>query len=277
MQNGNGRAERKWTGRTAYGRAERKANGTVWETGNKGEEMYTFDSRIRYSETDSEGKLSLDALLNYFQDVSTFQSEDLGVGVAPLKERNLVWVLAYWQIVVEEYPMLCDEVTVGTFPYAFRGCMGSRNFFMTDRSGNYYAKADSLWSLLDATTFKLSKVPQDIHGVYGMEEKLDMPYAGRKLSVPEEGIMKEAIEVKLHHLDTNKHVNNGQYVRMAGNFLPEGFVIGQMRAEYRRQARLHDKLYPFVAEYEQEGKEVWVISLRDKEGNPYVNVEFTRM
>lgn len=238
--------------------------------------MYTFDSRIRYSETDSEGKLSLDALLNYFQDVSTVQSEDLGVGVAPLKERNLVWVLAYWQIVVEEYPMLCDEVTVGTFPYAFRGCMGSRNFFMTDRSGNYYAKADSLWSLLDATTFKLSKVPQDIHDVYVMEEKLDMPYAGRKIPVPEEGIMKEAIEVKLHHLDTNKHVNNGQYVRMAGNFLPEDFVIGQMRAEYRRQARLHDKLYPFVAEYEQDGKEVRVISLRDEEGNPYVNVEFTR-
>ena len=28
--------------------------------------MYAFDSRIRYSETDSEGYLTLDALLNYF-------------------------------------------------------------------------------------------------------------------------------------------------------------------------------------------------------------------
>ena len=34
--------------------------------------MYAFDSRIRYSETDSEGYLTLDALLNYFQDCSTF-------------------------------------------------------------------------------------------------------------------------------------------------------------------------------------------------------------
>ena len=33
--------------------------------------MYAFDSRIRYSETDSEGYLTLDALLNYFQDCST--------------------------------------------------------------------------------------------------------------------------------------------------------------------------------------------------------------
>ena len=44
--------------------------------------MYTFDSRIRYSETDSEGKLTMASIINYFQDCSTFQSEDLGLGVA---------------------------------------------------------------------------------------------------------------------------------------------------------------------------------------------------
>ena len=43
--------------------------------------MYAFDSRIRYSETDSEGRLTLNALLNYFQDCSTFHSEDVGLGI----------------------------------------------------------------------------------------------------------------------------------------------------------------------------------------------------
>ena len=43
--------------------------------------MYTFDSRVRYSETDVNGTLSVTAAVNYFQDCSTFQSEDLGVGV----------------------------------------------------------------------------------------------------------------------------------------------------------------------------------------------------
>ena len=234
--------------------------------------MYTFDSRIRYSETDCEGKLTLQALLDYFQDASTFQSEDLGVGVEPLKKRNLVWVLAYWHIVVEEYPVLCDEVTVGTFPYAFKGCMGSRNFFMTDRRGNYFAKADSLWSLLDATNFRLSVVPQDIHDCYKLEEKLEMPYVGRKIVVPDLGKEEEPIEVKRHHLDTNHHVNNGQYVRIAGEFLPEGFSIKEMRAEYRKQARLSDVFYPFVY-HSTEDKKV-VVSLRDEEGKPYVNVEF---
>ena len=44
---------------------------------------YEFTSRIRYSETDTNGNLSLEALMNYFQDASTFQSEELGVGLKP--------------------------------------------------------------------------------------------------------------------------------------------------------------------------------------------------
>lgn len=39
--------------------------------------MYSFKSKIRYSETDSRGRLSLEALLDYFQDCSAFQSEAL--------------------------------------------------------------------------------------------------------------------------------------------------------------------------------------------------------
>lgn len=52
--------------------------------------MYTFDSRIRYSETDSEGKLTMASLLNYFQDCSTFHSEDVQLGVDYFKEQHLV-------------------------------------------------------------------------------------------------------------------------------------------------------------------------------------------
>ena len=56
--------------------------------------MYAFDSRIRYSETDSEGYLTLDALLNYFQDCSTFHSEDVGLGIGYMKEIGQVWPFA---------------------------------------------------------------------------------------------------------------------------------------------------------------------------------------
>jgi len=88
--------------------------------------------------------------------------------------------------------------------------------------------------------------------------------------VPAGGELREPVTVKQHHLDTNHHVNNGQFVDMAMNSLPEDFAIRQMRAEYRMQAHLGDELIPYVVRTPG----LCVVSLRSSEGKPYVVVEF---
>lgn len=232
--------------------------------------MYAFDSRIRYSETDSEGKLTLDALLNYFQDCSTFHSEDVGLGIGYMKEIGQVWVLSSWQIVVNRYPKLGEKVKIVTLPYELKAFLGYRNFAMLDEQGEYLAKANSLWSLLDVRSGKPVVVNEDMRKGYGIDEKLDMDYAPRKITVPEGGQLLNSIVVKKHHLDTNHHVNNGQYVNIAMEYLPDDFVICQMRAEYKKQAFLDDVLHPYVVQTENR----YIICLQDEAGKPYVSVEF---
>ena len=53
--------------------------------------MYTFDARIRYSEVDSRRRLTVEKLIDYFQDCTTFQSEDLGVGLDFMTARGIAW------------------------------------------------------------------------------------------------------------------------------------------------------------------------------------------
>ena len=67
---------------------------------------YTFDSRIRYSEIDHHRTITLPGIINYFQDCSTFQSEELGNGVNDMYTKGKVWVLAYWQIEINKLPVL---------------------------------------------------------------------------------------------------------------------------------------------------------------------------
>ena len=98
-----------------------------------------------------------------------------------------------------------------------------------------------------------------------------MEYAGRKIAVPAGGSMAGPITVMPHHLDSNHHVNNGQYVAMALEFLPEGAEIRQMRAEYKKQAFLGDVLHPYVAA--EEGR--LVVSLQDEGGRAFAAVEFS--
>lgn len=115
----------------------------------KEEKMYTFDSRVRYSEIDHTGNMTLPALINYFQDCSTFQSEDIGLGTEVLKAKKKAWILSYWQIVIERLPALGERITAGTFATEFKGLYGNRNFVLDDARGNRLAYANSVWVFMD--------------------------------------------------------------------------------------------------------------------------------
>jgi acyl-ACP thioesterase len=78
--------------------------------------------------------------------------------------------------------------------------------------------------------------------------------------------------VQEHHLDTNHHVNNVQYVRLALSTLPEGLTIRRLRIMYQKQARLGDQMLPSAC---QTGDQTWLIRLAGKDGSPYCITEVT--
>lgn len=228
--------------------------------------MYQFNSRVRYSETDEQGRLSLTGILNYLQDCSTFQSEDLGLGIQYLGIHNRAWWVTSWQIVIKRYPVLGELITISTWPYDFKGIYGYRNFAIQDKNGNYFVKANSIWFFYDTEHQKPVRVrKEDVEGYGEPETRLDMDYAPRKIALPEEYEEKEAIVVARHHLDTNHHVNNARYVEMAREFLPANISVKELRAEYKKAAVLGDYVVPKVSKT-QDG---YVTALCDLKGAVY--------
>ena len=233
--------------------------------------MYTWDSRVRFSEIGEDKRLTLDGILNYFQDSSTFHSEDIGNGMEVVESLKRVWVLSSWQIVVNEYPKIGEKIKLGTWPYDFNRFFGGRNFIMYGADGRVLAYANSLWTYLNSENGRPARVDDQIVQLYELEPKYDMEYADRKIALPDEMEEKTSFPVEVYHLDTNHHVNNGQYVKMAGAYLPQGFEIAQMRAEYKKSALLGDVICPKV--HAEESKVI--VSLEDTEGNAFAVVEFT--
>ena len=234
--------------------------------------IYQFDSRVRYSEVDENRRITLLSILNYFQDCSSFHSEKIGFGIDYLKEKQCAWVLSSWQIVLGELPVFGQEITVQTWPYSFKGFLGERNFCIRDEKGEKLAWANTLWTYVDLKTGHPTRVPKEEQEAYVLHEKLDMDYAPRKILLPEETQPQESFTVQKHHLDTNHHVNNCQYVQMAMDYLPEDFCIHQMRAEYKQQARLNDVICPARAIEDNKT----TILLNDQKNEPYAVVEFER-
>lgn len=232
--------------------------------------MYCFESRIRYSEVDSNGILTVGNMINYLQDCSTFQSEDLGIGIRFLKERKEAWILNSWQIDLLELPYLGDSVVIGTWAYDFKGIYGYRNFLIKGKDGKELVKANSVWVYLNLETGKPIKVTEENRKGYEILEPLEMEYLPRKVVVPSGGSVQEPIVVQRHHIDTNQHVNNGQYIQLALDYLPEQIRWKQLRAEYRKAAVLGDVMIPRILPNDRN----YFVVMEDKEGNPYVNMEF---
>lgn len=234
---------------------------------------YYFDGRIRYSELDENLRLSLHGLISYFQDCSIFQSEDLGVGVRYLEKEGRLWVLTSWQIRVNRYPFLGEHVRVGTWACGFRGFTGMRNFVMETGEGELLACAYSVWAYMDLKQGRPVRVPEEEIQAYGIEQALEMEYSGRKIHIPQTLSFYDSVTVHPRHLDSNHHVNNGQYVAIAQEYLPEGFEVRGLRTEYKQQARLGDVMVPGMAVAENS----CVVVLNDQSGQPYVVVEFSRV
>ena len=234
--------------------------------------MYKTETRVRYSECGENGKLKLPALINYFQDTSSEQSEELGIGVDYLREKRRAWILTSWQIEVNRYPKVCETIEVSTWATGFKGVFGPRNFCMQTSDGEVLARANSLWVYMDMDNHCPTRPDAEEVEKYGAEPPLEMEYVSRKIKLPEEAVVDDTMPVRKYHIDTNSHVNNGQYVQMAMEFLPENFQIGQMRAEYKKAALLGDVIVPYVAQTD----EVCTVLLCGEGKTTYAVVEFTK-
>jgi acyl-ACP thioesterase len=231
--------------------------------------MYDYNIRIGYSRVDEKKKLSIPGLIDIFQDCSTFQSEDLGIGLDYCRSNGLFWVVNSWQVEIDRLPELCENVTVFTYPTDFHGFIGKRCFGL--KSGDdIIVRCYSIWSLLNTESFKPARMTDEMMERYVLEEALPMGAVNRKIRVPEGGTVQKSITIEPIHLDANHHVNNGKYVSIAAAYLPEGLDIKGFRAEYRAQAFLGDVIHPRVVEAEGG----YIVSLENGDGNPYAVMEF---
>lgn len=234
------------------------------------ENEYTIRSRVRFSEIDHTRKITIPGIINYFQDCSIFQSEEIGYGLEYLNKRKKAWMLSAWQIVINRYPQMGEEITVSTWACGFKGICGDRNFCMRDEAGEITACANSLWVYMDLQKGRPAKPGADEMEAYGVSKPLGMECAPRKIDIPEKMTELQPFPVRRYHIDTNQHVNNCQYVQMAKEVYEGEEPIKQVRAEYKKSAVYNDMIMPRTGREDNRT----VVELCSVKGQTFATVEF---
>ena len=161
-----------------------------------------------------------------------------------------------------------EKVKICTWPTGFKGLYGTRNFVMEDDQGEKVAYANSIWVFMDFGRGRPAKPSADIVEQYECEAPMEMNYAPRKISLPEHFEDAGAFTVRKYQIDTNEHMNNGQYVKLALEVL-EDVQVKEVRVEYKKSAVYNDVVYTKIAKE----NERTVVTLCDAEDNTYAIVE----
>lgn len=211
--------------------------------------MYSFTSRVRYSECDSSLTLSIPALINYFQDCSTFHTESVERGFAYCAQQHFAWFIAAWQVQIERLPRFTEEIEVTTWSYAKSPVLANRNFELRSANGEKLVLADSLWFLFDTVGDRAIRIPKSEMTYLADDKAVDLPPTQRKVKLAGDGRPCAPIEVADHHLDTNNHVNNGHYIAMADAIVrgaQEDFDLYRLSVQYKNAAKLGDVIAPYL-------------------------------
>ena len=220
--------------------------------------MYSLNYQVTTSTCDSEGRLKLYSALQMMQDCSEMWIDSEPGVKQYFTEQNMAQLLATRQVEVIRVPDYKEMLKVTTSVYGMKPMFGFRNTFIYDSEGKPCYRTWSMGAFVDKAAGKLKRVDDATIASMTLEPQLEMNYKDRRIILPkEDGTVLDPIRVLRADIDYNKHVNNANYVRMAMELLPEGFMVHGLRVEYRVAAKLGDVLIPTI--YEIEGG--YIISL----------------
>lgn len=195
--------------------------------------MYTIQTRVGYSQLSPEGRLSLTALLDLFQDCATLHGEDNGLGLSVLEGRGLAWLLSRWRLRLNApLPVIGQRIAVETRAVSCRLSLLTRRFALKDESGQALAEAEALWVLTDKT---LQKPVSALAACQPYLEPADVPPLSglpRKVQPAAASVGEAPFLITADLLDTNRHCNNVRSAGLCARYVPEGFSYSAFAADY---------------------------------------------
>ena len=232
--------------------------------------MYTMEARIRLSETDRTGRLSMNGLLRLFQDCGYSHAQDRNLGLEYTQKTHCTWYLLSWQIFALRMPMVGETVRIETCIYDRRASLAHKSIAMYNAAGERLAAGDTMWVYMDVLDQQPAEPSKEAWLPEDFGERLDLPPMPRRIIVPQDCRVMEPCRVQPYLLDTNGHANNVRLTELAMRLCGADAGCTRLRAEFRKQVRADGIICPAVKERTamQKGEEAasTVVVFRSEEG-----------
>lgn len=207
--------------------------------------VYQEKKRVACYESDSTEKMLPTTAMNYFQEASTNQGNELGLGGDYLKANNLAWFLVKYAIRFNTYPRYQDEVNVTTRATGMEKFCATRRFTIEDPIGVVQVVADTQWLLINRESEKMARIDEHPEfEAYECFEKGEPIF--KKIAKINRIDLEKSFSVRFLDIDFNKHVNHVKYLAWAIEVLPlevvKTKVLSEAKIVYKAQCFYGDQI-----------------------------------
>uniref|UniRef100_A0A0U1WTT3 Acyl-[acyl-carrier-protein] hydrolase n=1 Tax=Cuphea paucipetala TaxID=857164 RepID=A0A0U1WTT3_9MYRT len=207
---------------------------------------------IRSYEIGADRTASIETVMNHLQETALNHVKSAGLlndgfGRTPeMYKRDLIWVVAKMQVMVNRYPTWGDTVEVNTWVDKSGKNGMRRDWLISDcNTGEILTRASSVWVMMNQKTRRLSKIPDEVrheiepHFVDSAPVIEDDDRKLPKLDEKTADSIRKGLTPRWNDLDVNQHVNNVKYIGWILESTPPEVLETQelcsLTLEYRRE------------------------------------------
>ncbi len=202
-------------------------------------ELYTLSYALRSRDVNMFQRLRSSQLFELLQEAATDHSELLGSGIAVIRAKNLMWVLARQNVEIGRMPAYGEQIVIETWPGNTVHSLYPRYYRILDSKGETIISSSAIWMLADMSERTL--VPSSRSGFEFSNDKRGMEIA---LPSPPRSFFTDqstSFTVPFSYVDMNGHMNNTRYFDLADNLSPAALAgrdPKRILVEYSAELRL---------------------------------------
>ena len=234
--------------------------------------MFEMRCRIRYSEIDHTGKLSMSGLLRLFQDCGYEHARLRNLDFSYTERTRCTWYLLSWYIHAYKMPAVGEDVTVSTWISSASSAVARKSLELRDRNGELLAAGDTMWVYMNVDTQQPAEQPENLWAEADFGNPVEMPDKCRRILIKGEEQPLPELIAPMTLIDTNNHANNVKLTELAMQLCGMELSCEALRAEFKQQVSGGMTLRPVFSEDSRQR----FLSLRNTAGQTMATFSFQK-
>ncbi len=179
----------------------------------------SYQNSVNLQEVDFSGKVAINAIIRRILNTAGEDARNNGFGVNAINRFNHTWVLSRLSVEIGRRPKVDSNYSISTWIGDFGRMLSTRNFELTDSSGECFAAAVSQWCIIDIDSRSLVNLNSLGDNSYVVDKRPSpITPAARLGRVTPTRVVEHTAGYT--DIDFNGHFNTIRYIELLLNTLP---------------------------------------------------------